>query len=143
MPRGVPRITDLLRRRGGWSVPQPTEYGGYRYRSRAEARYARRLDLESRAGTIRAWRRADTYPLVVNGRKCGHYTPDFLVTHLDGKQLLIEVKGWAARDFGLRFKLFRALYPELSISIVDGQGRPWKAPLSAFEQESARGAAAR
>ena len=34
MPRGVPRLTEMHRRRGGWSVPQPTTYRGYRWKIR-------------------------------------------------------------------------------------------------------------
>ena len=131
MPRGVPRLTEMHRRRGGWSVPQPTTYRGYRYRSRAEANYARTLDLRLAAKDIRAWERAPSFPLIVSVKRCGHYTPDFLVTLDDGAQELIEVKGWAARDFALRLKVFKALFPEWKIRVVDGQGRPWKATRSA------------
>ena len=131
MPRGVPRLTEMHRRRGGWSVPQPTTYRGYRYRSRAEANYARTLDLRLAAKDIKAWERPLPFRLMVSGNLCGHYTPDFLVTLKDGTKELIEVKGWAARDFVLRLKVFKALYPEWKIRVIDGQGRPWKATRSA------------
>lgn len=121
MPRG----------RGGWSVAQPTIFGGYRYRSKAEADYAANLEVRLDAKDIKAWERAPSFPLIVNGKRCGRYTPDFLVTLRDGTRDLIEVKGWAARDFAFRLKVFEALYPAWKVSVVDGQGRPWKASRSA------------
>lgn len=123
MPRG----------RGGWSVAQPTTYRGCRYRSKAEANYAGILDLRLAAKDIKAWEREPSFPLIVNGKRCGRYTPDFLVTLKDGTRELIEVKGWAARDFSLRLKVFEALYPAWKVRVVDGQGRPWKASRSARE----------
>lgn len=123
MPTGVPRPTTLLRA-GGWCA-KPKDYAGHTYRSTAEANYAARLNLRLRAGKIRSWERASFYRIEINEIRCGRYTPDFLVTHLDGTEELIEVKGWAARDFVFRFNVFRALHPELWITVVDSNGDPY------------------
>lgn len=109
--------------RGGWAVAKPTEYAGVRYPSKGEANEAARLDLKKRAGRIRDWSRAPAFPLVVNGQPCGRYTPDFLVHHLDGTMELLEVKGRPSRDFVLRFRTFKACYPERWITVLDSSGR--------------------
>jgi hypothetical protein len=111
-----------------WSAARPTEYAGVLYASKAEARRAEVLEMLRRAGKIESWCRARRYPLNVEGELCGHYTPDFLVTYLDGSQELLEVKGRAARDVAFRLNVFRALYPEIPLRVIDGDGNPWKAP---------------
>lgn len=123
MPTGIPRPTSLLRA-GGWRA-KPKEYGGYRYRSIAEADYAARLDLLEKTGKIHAWRRATFYRIEINGIHCGRYTPDFVIVHLDGAEELIEVKGWAARDFLFRHNVFRASRPDLKLTVVDCDGQPY------------------
>ena len=123
MPTGIPRPTTLLRA-GGWRA-KPKENGGYRYRSTAEADYAARLDLLLEAGRILAWRRATFYRIEINGIRCGRYTPDFVIVHRGGSEELIEVKGWAARDFVFRFNVFRASRPDLKITVVDCDGQPY------------------
>lgn len=103
----------------GWRAPKRTPYGGVTWRSKAEADEAARLDLKLKAGRIRAWSKAPGFPLVVQGKKIGRYTPDFLVTHLDGREELLEVKGgMVARDFRIRWLLFGALYPERWITAL-------------------------
>ena len=109
-----------------WSAARPTEYAGALYDSKAEANRAHLLDLELRAGRIRSWARAPRFPLEVNGQVCGHYTPDFLVIANDGSQIALEVKGRAARDVALRLNVFRALYPEIELRVITGEGNPWK-----------------
>jgi Protein of unknown function (DUF1064) len=110
-------LADLLG--AGWRAPKRTLYGGVMWRSKDEANEAARLDLKLKAGRIRAWSRAPLFPLVVNGVKIGRYTPDFAVTHLDGREELLEVKGGLiARDFRIRWLLFRALYPDRWITAL-------------------------
>jgi hypothetical protein len=123
MPTGTPRPLSLLRA-GGW-LAKPKVYDGYRYRSTAEANYAARLDLLVDSGKILDWRRATFYRIEVNGIYCGRYTPDFVIVYLDGSEELIEVKGWAARDFLFRYNVFRASRPDLKITVVDGDGQPY------------------
>ena len=44
------------------------------------------------------------------------YTPDFRVTYADGREEVVEVKGYASRDYPLRKKLFEKRY---GIAIVE------------------------
>jgi hypothetical protein len=46
------------------------------------------------------------------GKKCRpcHYTADFLLTYPDGRQRVIEVKGFRTRDYQLRRKMFEYEY---------------------------------
>jgi hypothetical protein len=44
-------------------------------------------------------------------RPC-HYTADFLLTYPDGRQTVVEVKGFRTRDYMLRRKLFEWQYRE-------------------------------
>ena len=113
-------------RASSWSAARPTEYAGALYDSRAEARRAETLDLLMRAGKISSWWRAPRFDFRVGKIDVGWYTPDFIVEHLDGTLEAIEVKGRASRDLALRLNLFRALYPEIRLSVLDGQGNPWK-----------------
>ena len=122
MGKGVARNASMMRQKGPWDVAKPTLYGGIRYRSRAEADYAERLTWLLKDKRIKAWERATFYRIEINGHRCGRYTPDFKVTHLDGTEEIVEVKGWAARDFLFRFNVFRALHPQLKVTVVDSKG---------------------
>jgi hypothetical protein len=122
MGKGVARNLGMLRSKSGWGVARPTLFGGVKYRSRAEADYAERLTWLLKDKRIKAWERAAFYRIEINGRRCGRYTPDFKVTHLDGSEEIVEVKGWAARDFLFRFNVFCALHPGLKVTVVDSKG---------------------
>lgn len=56
--------------------------------------------------------------LVVNGIRVGTHKVDFLLTYIDGTREVREVKGFRVRDFGLRMKLFCALFPEIKYKVV-------------------------
>jgi hypothetical protein len=115
-------------RDSSWSTAKKTPYRGVLYDSKAEARRAETLDMLERAGKIASWRRAPRFDLTAGAEDVvvGWYTPDFLVVHLDGTREAIEVKGRASRDLALRLNLFRALYPEIRLSVIDSDGNPWK-----------------
>jgi hypothetical protein len=117
-------------RGSSWSTAKPTEHAGVLYDSKAEARRAGALELLRRAGKIASWCRAPRFDLRVGAEDVvvGWYTPDFLVVHLDGTREAIEVKGRASRDLALRLNHFRAQYPEIRLSVLDGDGNPWKPP---------------
>jgi hypothetical protein len=110
----------------GWRSAKHTPYGGVVWRSKAEAERAKKLDLLQRAGEILKWEKAPRFDLVINGKKCGWYTPDFLVTRPDGTRYLLEVKGHAVREFTFRTNVFRALYPEWELLVIDKDGAPWR-----------------
>ena len=50
-------------------------------------------------------------------RPC-HYTADFLLTYPDGRQTVVEVKGFRTRDYLLRRKLFEWKYREYEFEEV-------------------------
>lgn len=50
-------------------------------------------------------------------RPC-HYTADFKLTYPDGRQKIIEVKGFRTRDYMLRRKLFEWQYREYEFEEV-------------------------
>jgi hypothetical protein len=95
-----------------------TAYAGRVYDSAKGTAYARELDLREQAGDIRAWKTQVRIALEINGHRICVCVADFLVTHVDGREELIEVKGHAASEWLLKERLFRALYPERSLAIV-------------------------
>ena len=50
-------------------------------------------------------------------RPC-HYTADFLLTYPDGRQTVVEVKGFKTSDYMLRRKLFEWQYREYAFEEV-------------------------
>jgi hypothetical protein len=50
-------------------------------------------------------------------RPC-HYTADFLLTYPDGRQVVVEVKGFRTRDYVLRRKMFEYKYPQYEFEEV-------------------------
>ena len=97
---------------------QSTEYGGNKYHSRAEAKYAQELDLRVRAGDITNWERQIRCPLHVNGIWVGTIVVDFLIFHNDSSVEYVEVKGHPTDLWQFKWKVFEACCN------IDGQGRP-------------------
>jgi hypothetical protein len=93
------------------------------YKSKWEAAYASKLELEKRAGLIKAYW-YEPFSLWLPGKV--RYKPDFLVQYSDSNMIacgndhyrqppleLIEVKGWSKnrRDGMTRLKIAAALFP--------------------------------
>lgn len=59
-------------------------------------------------------------PFMYMGKKeqGNKYTADYLITHTNGSQEVIEIKGMIARDFPLRLKLFKKNNPHLKITLL-------------------------
>ena len=98
-----------------------TMYNGVLYDSKKEAYYARELDLRVKAKYIKSWvgdKKTLRFDLIVNGKKICTYTPDFEITHNSGLVEYIDVKGVETTVFKLKFKLIKALYPELVFRTV-------------------------
>lgn len=89
--------------------------------SQAEADYYRRLKLLQRSGEIKEFKLQPTYVLQ-EGYKRGKrkvqpitYKADFLVTHKDGRQEIIDIKGVLTPVYRLKKKMFEYRYPDLEI----------------------------
>lgn len=88
------------------------------YASKSEANYAKHLDQRLKAGDIKAWKGQVKVQLVVNGSKVCTMIPDFLVTHNNGRNEYVEVKGYQTPIYKLKFKLFHALFPDSWYTLV-------------------------
>lgn len=101
---------------------QSAHYNGYTYTSKAEASYARDLDLRKRAKDIKDWERQFPVELRVNDRLICKYICDFLVHHTDGSKELVEVKGMETEVYRLKRKLLEATFilthPEYSYTVI-------------------------
>lgn len=101
-----------------------TEYNGYIYDSKKEAEYAMYLDSEKERGAVLEWKRQPGFVLIPRFRKNGkiwrptRYIADFWVKYHDGKEEIIDAKGYVTRGFQLKYKLFEWRFPELSLKIV-------------------------
>lgn len=100
-----------------------TEYSGQVYASRAEAEYARRLDLLKYAGEIASWARG-MRTIVLDGPPGRRvtYCPDFVVVRNDGTRYAVDVKGAVPRDFRIRALLWGRTQPHCPLVVVDVRG---------------------
>jgi hypothetical protein len=71
------------------------------------------LELQPRFELIPAFTNHDGKKV----RPC-HYTADFKLTYPDGRQKIIEVKGFRTRDYVLRRKIFEYKYPQYEFEEV-------------------------
>ena len=109
--------------------PKKHKYGAKRtlynlrwYASKLEAEYAAHLDsLKSAAKLserVSRWESQIPLPLIVCGSKIGTFVCDYLVHYADGRKVYVEVKGYPTPVWRLKEKLFRALYPDLTLIVV-------------------------
>ena len=83
------------------------------YRSKWEAAFANKLELEKHAGLIKQWW-YEPFSLWLPGKV--RYKPDFMIQYPDGMEQrleIVEVKGWSRnrRDGITRLKIAAALFP--------------------------------
>lgn len=95
-------------------------YDGRVYDSAREMVRAQELDLLKMDGTVQAWWNQYRVPLVVNGKTVCVYVADFRVLYPDSHYELEEVKGCETREWKLKHKLFRALYPKVKLVVLKG-----------------------
>jgi hypothetical protein len=104
----------------------PTEYRGQRYDSRGEAEYARRLDALKAAGAIRGWRRGRVWVLLDAPRRRDRITlrPDFEVWDdaEPGGFRVVDFKGLLTREFKLKARLWKAVYPTVPLYVARADG---------------------
>lgn len=103
---------------------QRTEVDGIMFDSKAEALYYQELLLLKRAGEVIDIQLQPRFILqdsfTKNGKKYPkvEYVADFLVTYGDGRQEVIDVKGYKTPVYKLKRTWFEAKYPELTIREV-------------------------
>jgi len=91
---------------------------GHCHQSVFEAEYCDQLGMMCRARAISSFASQVSYPLCVNGTQICTHIVDFVVHTKDGKEEIHEVKGFATPVWELKYKLFKALYPELKYLII-------------------------
>lgn len=94
------------------------EYRGVKYDSKREAAHAAKLDLLIRAKEVDSWERQVAIPLKVEGVLIATYRIDFKVKFRDGRVEYHEVKGFSTQLWKLKFKLAKALYPDLVFVVI-------------------------
>ena len=107
---------------------QVTVYDGNSYQSKAEAQYAKYLDVQKVAkkesDRVVSWKRQVKFPIEVNGNHICNYLLDFEVSYADGHKEYIDVKGYqkgvAYNLFTIKKKLVEAIY---GITIREHTGR--------------------
>lgn len=97
-----------------------TTIDGHQFDSKREADYYAQLKILKQAGKISAFELQPRYEIVegyrhpVTGKKvqATHYVADFLVTHTDGRQEVVDVKSEATKTplYRLKKKLFEKKY---------------------------------
>lgn len=88
-------------------------YGGRRYDSIFEARYAEELDWRKKAGEIKEIIPQFKISLDVNGVHIANYFVDFKIIMSDDSVQFHEVKGFQTMEWQLKWKLTQALMPEI------------------------------
>lgn len=90
---------------------------GIRWDSQAEFRRWSELKLLERAGEISHLERQMTVPLFVNGVKVCALRPDFAFFER-GKRVYADAKGYETRDWKLKWKLAKAIYPNIEWRVL-------------------------
>ena len=86
---------------------------GHRHDSVGEATYCNQLFLLKQQGHIKDYQNQVTFDLKINGKRVCQHRPDFLITNMDGTQEVHEFKGFETAIFHLKYKMFKACYPDI------------------------------
>ena len=89
-------------------------------RSKWEYRYAMYLQILKNSNDIKDWAHEPT-TFWFEGIKRGvvSYKPDFLVTHNNGAQEYVEVKGYETSKDRTKYKRMAKYHPEVKLRIID------------------------
>lgn len=91
---------------------------GITFASKAEADYYCELKLRKKAGDVKDFELQPKFEILPKFEKHGKrfnpitYTADFKVIHI------VEIKGFATRDYQLRAKLFNFTYRDIKFTVV-------------------------
>lgn len=111
-----------------WGNAKKSEYNGYLFDSKFEAKHAQDLDLLLNAGEIKGYDRQKNIDLIVNDFIVATYKIDFIVYHNDGTIEYQELKGYPITAvWVLKFKIFEALFsnkPDVKITLISQGKKP-------------------
>lgn len=97
-----------------------TEYDGVLYDSKAEAEFARTLDICRKASKesdrVVSWERQVAYVVEIKGKKIFTYKADFKVRYADGSEKVYDVKGVRTAVYRIKKKAVEA---QFGIEIVE------------------------
>ena len=93
-------------------------HSGHQHDSRFEAGYCDELALQVKVGHIKSYEIQKQYSLDINGSHICNHIVDFVVTNKLGLIEIHETKGFATRDWRIKWKLFEALYPDIPYRII-------------------------
>jgi hypothetical protein len=109
-----------------------TVLDGIAFASRMEAKYYQQLKWLRMAGEIQSFELQPEY-LLQPGYQKGErkvrpvkYIADFLVTHINGTEEIVDVKGKATAEFLLKKKLFEYKYPDLTLKVLTEKNGAWR-----------------
>lgn len=94
-----------------------TIFSGKTYDSKLEARYAQFIELMIKSGEAESVEPQHTLRLEVNGELICKYIPDFMITFSDGHIEMWDAKGMETKDFKIKWKLAKVLYPQYKFEI--------------------------
>lgn len=86
--------------------------GSERFDSMREAKRHQALKQMEREGKITFLHRQRSFDLIVNGKKICRYVGDWAYVE-NHKAVVEDCKGYQTRDFKLKWKLCKALHPEI------------------------------
>jgi hypothetical protein len=95
-----------------------TQVGDRLFASKKEARRYQELLLLAEHGEIRDLRLQVPFKMVVGGIKICTYIADFVYHDQTGGVVVEDSKGYETREFKLKAKLFRALFPNYKLLIT-------------------------
>ena len=91
-----------------------TEYNGRTYMSKAEASYARQLDLcmsaKAKRDKVLSYEVQVPFPITLSGKNICKYVCDFVVHYADGRTEVVDVKGVRTDVYKIKKKLVEAQY---------------------------------
>lgn len=99
------------------------EYNGVVYASKKEAEKAMEITMLHKAGEIIDWKPHPAYIVIPRFTKDGkiyrptRYIADFWVKWKDGREEIIDIKGFPTEAFKIKAKLFNSRYPKLKLII--------------------------
>lgn len=118
----VQQYKELLNKRNSKYKNRKTKVNGITFDSKAEAEFYQLLWTEKITH-----KRQVKYPIEVNGKLICYYYADFVFPNkgMNGKDLVIDVKGFETKDFKLKKKLMKAVHGIDVITVKKSEFGAW------------------